>query len=384
VGNDKIGGSRFLWQGMYNQVAGVNPNLQYFGFGTTNPTSLGGIYESRSENLLLTWETATKRNIGADIRFFKNNLLDVTLDFFNEDRTDILMQARSLLNTTGISSPQYNIGEVNNWGYEIEVAHRNKIGDIGYALKTNYSFARNVIKNYDDPAGTPDYQKYEGYRINQFRGYEVLGFFTSQDDINNSPNQATLGGPIILGDLKYRDVNGDYQIDERDKTPIGFSRLPEVFYSVSPEISWKGITLSAMLQGAANSSVFFTSNAGFEFGGAAGGGQVTAIHQNYWTPENTNAAYPSLHLNAQHSNKNLNSFHLKKGDYLRLRNIQITYTLPAKLCKQLNVSDASISLSGNNVFTWSYIDGFDPETVEASGEVYPQQRIFNMGININL
>jgi hypothetical protein len=193
-----------------------------------------------------------------------------------------------------------------------------------------------------------------------------------------------LGGPIILGDLKYRDVNGDDQIDERDKTPIGFSRLPEVFYSVSPEISWKGITLSAMLQGAANSSVFFTSNAGFEFGGAAGGGQVTSIHQNYWTPENTNAAYPSLHLNAQHSNKNLNSFHLKKGDYLRLRNIQITYTLPAKLCKQLNVSDASISLSGNNVFTWSYIDGFDPETVEASGEVYPQQRIFNMGININL
>ena len=384
VGNDKIGGSRFLWQGMYNQVAGVNPNLQYFGFGTTNPSSLGGIYESRSENLLLTWETATKRNFGADIRFFKNNLLDVTLDFFNEDRTDILMQARSLLNTTGISSPQYNIGEVNNWGYEIEVAHRNKIGDIAYALKTNYSFARNVIKNYDDPAGTPAYQKYEGYRINQFRGYEVLGFFASQEDIDNSPNQATLGGPIIPGDLKYRDVNEDNQIDERDKTPIGFSRLPEVFYSVSPELSWKGITLSAMLQGAANSSVFFTSNAGFEFGGAAGGGQVTAIHQDYWTTDNQNAAYPSLHLNAQHSNKNLNSFHLKKGDYLRLRNLQITYTLPAKLCKRLNVADASVSISGNNVFTWSYIDGFDPETVEASGEVYPQQRIFNMGININL
>lgn len=384
VGNDKIGGSRFLWQGMYNQVAGVNPNLQFFGFGTTNPSSLGGIYESRSENLLLTWETATKRNIGADIRFFSNNLLDVTLDFFNEDRRDILMQARSLLNTTGISSPQYNIGEVRNWGYEIEVVHRNKIDEVGYALKANYSFARNVIKNYDDPMGTPAYQKYEGYRINQFRGYEVIGFFTSQDDIDSSPNQATLGGPIIPGDLKYRDINEDDQIDERDKTPIGFSRLPEIFYSLTPEVSWKGFTLSAMLQGAANSSVFFTSNAGFEFGGAAGGGQVTAVHQDYWTPDNQDAAYPALHLNPQHSNKNINSFHLKKGDYLRLRNVQLSYALPAKFCKKLNVSDAIVSISGNNVLTWSYIDGFDPETVEASGEVYPQQRVFNLGININL
>jgi len=112
------------------------------------------------------------------------------------------MQARSLLNTTGISSPQYNIGEVRNWGYEIEVMHRNKIDEVGYALKANYSFARNVIKNYDDPMGTPAYQKYEGYRINQFRGYEVIGFFTSQEDIDNSPNQSTLGGPIIPGDLK--------------------------------------------------------------------------------------------------------------------------------------------------------------------------------------
>lgn len=184
--------------------------------------------------------------------------------------------------------------------------------------------------------------------------------------------------------MKYRDINEDNQIDERDKTPIGFSRLPEIFYSFTPEINWKGFTLSAMLQGAANSSVFFTSNAGFEFGGAAGGGQVTAVHQDYWTPDNQDATYPALHLNPQHSNKNINSFHLKKGDYLRLRNVQLSYALPSSFCKKLNVSDAIVSLSGNNVLTWSYIDGFDPETVEASGEVYPQQRVFNLGININL
>ncbi|MBI9061876.1 MAG: TonB-dependent receptor [Marinilabiliaceae bacterium] len=384
VGNDKIGGSRFLWQGMYKYVGTQSQNLQYFGFGTTNPSSLGGIYESRSENTELTWETSLKQNIGLDARLFKDNLFSLSIDVFKERRKDILMQARSLPNTTGIPSPQYNIGEVNNWGYEIDVSHRNTIGEVGYALQGNYSFARNKIINYDDPSGTPSWQKYEGNRIGQFRGYQVLGFFQSEEEIQNAPDQSTLGGPVIPGDLRYLDVNEDGQIDDRDKAPIGYSKVPEIIYSLSPEISWKGFTVSAMLQGAANASVFFTSNAGFEFGGAAGGGQVTQIHQDYWTPENLNAGYPSLHLSPQHSNKNLNNFHLKSGNYLRLRNLQLTFALPPQLCQRFNLSGVSISLSGNNLKTWSDIDGFDPETVEADGEVYPQQSVYSLGVNIKL
>ncbi len=332
----------------------------------------------------MTWETSLKQNIGIDTRLFRDNLFSLSVDVFREHRKDILMSARSLLNTTGIPSPQYNIGEVKNQGYEIAVSHRNTVGQIGYALQANYSFARNKIIDYDDPSGTPEYQKYQGYRIGQFRGYEVLGFFESETDIQNSPDQSTLGGPIIPGDLKYRDVNKDGQIDDRDKTPIGYSKVPEVVYSVSPEISWKGFTLSAMLQGAANASVFFTSNAGFEFGGAAGGGQVSKIHQDYWTEDNRDATYPSLHLNPQHSNKNLNSFHLKSGNYLRLRNLQLTYALPPEWCKRLNLSGMSFSLSGNNLKTWSQIENFDPETVKENGEVYPQQSVYSFGVNINL
>lgn len=384
VGNDKIGGQRFLWQGMYNYVSPVQPYLQYFGFGTTNPSSLGGIYESRSENVLLTWETSLKQNIGVDARLFKDNLFSLSVDVFREHRKDILMSARSLLYTTGIPSPQYNIGEVTNQGYEIALSHRNTVGEVGYALQANYSFARNEIVDYDDPSGTPDYQKYEGYRIGQFRGYEVLGFFQSEEDILNSPDQSTLGGPIIPGDLKYRDVNNDGQIDDRDKTPIGYSQVPEIVYSLSPEVSWKGFTLSAMFQGAANASVFFTSNAGFEFGGAAGGGQVSKIHQDYWTEDNQDASYPSLHLSPQQSNKNLNSFHLKSGNYLRLRNLQLTYALPPHWCKRMNLSGVSLSLSGNNLKTWSHIENFDPETVKSNGEVYPQQSVYSFGVNINL
>ena len=384
VGNDKIGGNRFLWQGLYQNIAPSGSRLQYFGFGTTNPSSLGGIFETRTENRLLTWEKALKQNIGLDAKLFGNNLLNITVDLFNEHRTDILMSARSLLNTTGIPSPQYNIGEVKNWGYEIDVSHRNNIGQVGYSLRGLYSFARNEIVNYDDPSGTPKLQKYAGYRIGQYRGYKVLGFFTSQEDINNSPDQTTLGGPIIPGDLKYEDTNGDNIINEGDIQPIGYSRVPEIVYSITPEISWKGFTLNATMQGAANASVLFTSNAGFEFGGAAGGGQVTKTHQDYWTVDNQNAKYPSLHLNPLHSNKNVNSFHLKSGNYVRLRNIQLSYDLPEQICKKLNLTNVKILLGGNNLKTWSKVDGFDPETSDQKGETYPQQKIYNLGININL
>lgn len=384
VGNDKIGGNRFLWQGLFQYIPTTAANLQNFGFGTTNPSSLGGIYESRSENRLLTWEKSNKQNIGLDAKLFDKNLLNITFDVFSERRNNILMAARSLLNTTGIPSPQYNIGEVKNWGYEIDIRHSHKIGQVEYSLNGLYSFARNEIINYDDPIGTPDYQKFQGYRIGQYRGFKVLGFFTSQDDINNSPSQTALGGPIIPGDLKYEDINGDNQIDARDRTPIGYSNVPEIVYSLSPEIRWKGITLSAMFQGAANASVLFVSNAGYEFGGAAGGGQVTQTHQDFWTPENPNASYPSLHLNPLHSNKNANSFHLKSGNYVRLRNVQIGYDLPTTFCKKLNVSNVKVLLSGNNLKTWSQIDGFDPETVDQNGETYPQQSVYNIGVNINL
>ena len=380
VGNDKIGSNaRFLYQGLYSTMGAS----QYYDFGTNNPTSTGGIVESRSENLDLTWETSLKQNIGIDGHLFGGNLLSFSIDLFSEHRTNILMAARSLLQTTGIASPIYNIGETKNWGYEIELTHRNKIGSFEYFLKGNLSFAHNTIINYDDPGKTPDYQKYAGYRIGQFRGYQVLGFFLSQDDINKSPSQSALGGPIIPGDLKYLDYNKDNVIDDKDIIPIGYSNVPEITYAVTPGFSWKGFDFSVMFQGAANSSVYFTSNAGFEFGGAAGGGQVSAIQQDYWTPTNLDARYPSLHIVTKHSNKNINTFFLKKGDYLRLKTLQLGYAIPKSVCKFLHVETLRVFASGSNLYTWSALDNFDPEVINQSGEVYPQQTVYNFGINLN-
>jgi TonB-linked SusC/RagA family outer membrane protein len=386
VGNDKIGDNqRFLYQGAYNYYPSSNINQsQNYMFGTNNPSNSGGIAELRSENRELTWETALKRNIGIDGYLFQNNLLSFSFDYFYEYRKNILMQARSLLQITGIPSPVYNIGEVKNYGFEADLTHRHKIASFEYYLKGTFSFARNKILNYDDPGKTPDYQRYAGYRIGQFRGYQVIGFFENEEDIARSPSQASLGGPIIPGDLKYLNYNdNDNVVDDKDIIPIGYSDVPEITFSFTPGFSWKGFDASVLFQGAAHSSVFFTSNAGYEFGGAAGGGQVSKVHQDYWTPENRDAAYPSLHVNTKHSNKNLNSFHLKKGDYLRLKTIQIGYTLPKTQSQKIGAELIRIFASGSNIFTWSYIDNFDPEVIKSSGEVYPQQTVYNLGININ-
>lgn len=385
VGNDKIGSNaRFLYQGLYSfySPSAINSAQNYM-FGTNNPTNTGGIAETRSENPLLTWETSLKQNLGIDGHIFGANMLSFSIDFFNEHRRDILMAARSLLQTTGIASPVYNIGEVKNKGYEVELTHRHKIGKLSYSVKAGMSYASNTILNYDDPGKTPDYQKYAGYRIGQFRGYQVLGFFNSADEIAQSPDQSGLGGPIIPGDLRYLDYNNDKVINDKDIIPIGYSRIPEYTFSLTPGISWNGFDFSMMFQGAANASVFFTSNAGFEFGGAAGGGQVSEQHSDYWTPGNTDARYPSLHVVTKHSNKNINTFHLKKGDYLRLKTLQLGYAFPSAWVKKLNLETLRVFASGSNLFTWSYLDNFDPEVVSQSGEVYPQQSVYNVGLTIN-
>ena len=383
VGNDKSK-DRFLYMGEYAAqgiyAGGGTPS---FGFGTTNPSTNGGIYEKRNENKLLTWETALKGNIGLEARLFSNDLLTFTADFFKEHRKDILLQGRSTPQIIGLSSPYLNVGEVKNWGYEFELSHRHHIGKVDYYIRANYSFARNVVINYDDPAGTPDYQKIAGFRIDQFKGYQVLGFFQNEEEIKHSPDQTTLGGPIIPGDLKYWDRNGDGTLTEADKVAIGYSRIPEIMYSVTPGIIWKGLEISAQFQGAAHASVLFAGNAGYEFGGGAGGGQVSKIHQDYWTPENPNASYPSLHMATKHSNKNINSLHLKSAAYLRLKNVQITYSFPASIYRKLGMTGLKVYLNGTNLYTWSKIDNFDPETVNASGEVYPQQSVYNLGVNIN-
>lgn len=380
VGNDKVGGARFLYQSMYGSL-GTN---QFFQFGTTNPGSAGGITEARQGNPDLRWETATKRNLGLDLEMF-NSKLGLTLDIFDEKRKDILMEARSFALVQGGPLPTLNIGRVNNKGYEISMRYRNTaFEDLNYNVVGNLSYAKNKVINRDDPGQMPVYQKLAGYSINQQRGYQVLGFFQSKEEILKSPSQVGLGGPIIPGDLKYFDYNGDNKIDTEDMAPIGYSDVPQYTFSTQLGLEFKGISLNVMFQGAANSSVMYIGFGGFEFNGSGGNGQATPIHLEHWTPENPiNAKYPSLHTEGGHSNKKVNTFHLRSGNFVRLKNVELGYALPKNMISKLKLSNVRIYLNGDNLYTWSKTGNFDPEALGGSGEVYPVQSVYNLGINVS-
>jgi TonB-linked SusC/RagA family outer membrane protein len=368
AGSDLIGGTRFLFLDDY----AVSGNEQ---FGDNNSlVNFPRVIHSRIGNPDVTWEKTTKRNIGLEASFGKG-LFTLTFDLFDDHRTDILVtNPQSRLNQYGEPYPAINVGEVMNKGYEIEVGHRNKIGEFSYAINAQVSFAKNKIINIDEPPGAPEHQKQAGKRIAQFFGYMVEGFYESQADINSSPVNTL--GKVIPGDLKYRDFNGDNQINPDDRVPIGFSNRPEYNYSFSPSIAWRGLSLELLFQGQANvsSNVQLTEN--------SPGQQMYSFMLDRWTPsKGSSASWPALHaLGSPFVNYQANDYLLQDASFLKLRNVQLSWRIPSAWSKSLGMSVFNVFISGQNLRTWTpYRFGFDPE--QGGTGNYPLPRVYNFGVN---
>ncbi|MFC7000026.1 SusC/RagA family TonB-linked outer membrane protein [Rufibacter roseus] len=396
VGNDKIG-QRFLFLDNYTLNSGGvtnNPpiwsqpgNAVQFGdpgSSRNNPV----IFQSSVGNPLVTWEKGLKRNIGVESSFFRG-ALQVNVDLFDETRYDILTTRASALNTYGLPIyPALNIGEVYNKGYEVEVNYRGTSGDFTYGLYSQISFARNKIINRDEPPGAPALQKQQGNRVGQFYGYLTDGFYSSQEDINNSPTNM-LGTPIP-GDLKYRDISGpdgvpDGLITADDIAPIGYSRLPEYTYSFSPSFGWKNFTLNILFQGVANVSSDVILNE------QNNGQQMYEFQLGRWTPETASTAtWPALHSRGNgFISYRLNDFILQDASYLKIRNVELSYNLPAVLLQPMRISSARVFLTGQNLYTWTPFKMYlDPENINVSNSdfsrqsIYPTARVVNLGVNI--
>ncbi len=394
IGFDRIGGNRFLYLDEYSRTTAVyngGSNLPLtakpdkavqFGY----PTSMSvypALIHSRIGNRFITWETSTKRNIGFESSFF-HDVVSLNVDLFDEKRTDILLNRQSGLTTYGEAYPSVNFGEVLNRGFEIELRYQKRQGDLGYGIGTQMSFARNKVITLDEPAGRPDYQKAAGYRIDQIRGYKTDGFYESENDINSYiPN--LLGKPIP-GDLKFKDINNDGVISTDDITPIGYSNVPEYSYSIEPNISWKGLSLSVMFQGVTNVS----STIQFDQRNLSSN-QMYENMLGRWTPENSqNATWPSLQpaVGGNFMSYSTNDFLLTDGTYLKIRNAQLAYQLPSAITKKIGVNGLRVLLSGQNLYTWTKVLYMDPENFQRRApqgayNVYPTSRVFNLGINID-
>jgi len=386
IGFDKIGGSRFLYLDEYSQ----NNSLVQFGLPTSiqfgfpsSVSTYSAIIHSRIGNPFITWETSTKRNIGFESSFLSNTLT-FNFDLFDEHRSGILLNRASGLATYGEAYPMVNLGEVYNHGYEFEMKYQNKgTRDFKYSITAQLSFARNRIESVDEPLGKPDYQKSAGYRIGQYRGYLTDGFYQSQEDINSSTPSKL--GKAIPGDLKFVDYNNDGVITTDDIVPIGYSNVPEYTGSLEPVISWKRLSLSVMFQGVTNvsSDIQYDQR-------ALSANQMYTHMLGRWTPENAeNATWPSLQpaVGGNFMSYSTNDFLLTDASYVKVRNAQLSYQLSNNLVHKIGVSSMRIYLSGQNLYTWTKVLYMDPENIGRSApqgptNVYPNSRVYNIGLNV--
>jgi TonB-linked SusC/RagA family outer membrane protein len=377
VGNDQylVGGvrQRFLYEESWNQLS----NDYYF--GTTGKT---GIYEAYYPNYDVTWERAHKFDVGLDFGLF-NGLLTGTIDYFYEKRNNILTSYQTIPQWVGVNVRAGNLGETKNSGYEIELHHTNLIGkEFRYNVGLSFSHASNEIVNMDEPALKTAYRKQEGHPINQYFGLVCDGFLT-QADIDNGYTSSY--GTVQAGDLKYRDMNGDGFIDDRDETFIGYSDIPENNYSLTLGANYKGWNFSIMFQGVDHVSRYYDAEAMYEF---VNGGKVKEHHLQRWNPSETeaynlaNAKYPLLHYDANgNHNHQQNSFFLKNGSFIRLKNIELGYSLPAAWIKRLTLTECRLFVNASNLITWDHLDSLvDPES--SGSNKYPIMKTVNFGVNL--
>ena len=379
VGNDiyNVGGveQRFLFEEHW--ISASNYNI---GNGT-----VPAYYEKQYPNYLVTWERAKKYNLGVEFGLF-NGMLNGNIDLFYEKRKDILTEYLSRPQWVGVTMAAGNLGETKNSGYEIELHHSNTIGkEFRYNVGLTYSHAANEIISMDEPAGKTDYRKREGHPINQYFGLICEGFVTSADLADPNFPVSTYSNNVQVGDLKYKDMNNDGFIDDRDETFIGYSDIPENTYALSLGATYKGWGVEVMFQGVDHVSRYYDADAMYAF---YNNGKAKDIHLGRWNPslsdsENlANATYPLLHYGSTGDhNQRQNSFFLKNGAFVRLKNVELSYTLPASWIQKAGMSSARIYVNGNNLITWDHLDGLvDPESNGSSR--YPLLKTFNVGFNV--
>jgi TonB-linked SusC/RagA family outer membrane protein len=376
VGNDRMGSLRFLY--FPSEYLGGGGAI----FGE-DPVSRSGYVEGKLGNPDVTWEKAVKQNYAAEFRFFKNRLT-LNLDYFIEQRSNILTARRTVpSHVAAVLQDAYNIGSVENGGYEIELGWSDKIGKSNYWVRGNYSFARNKIL-FMDEAYNSQYPllNQTGQRVGEVFGYTFMGFFNSQDDINKWPRQFNMNQRP--GDVKYADITGDGIVDVNDRSPIMNPSFPEINYGFSGGFSIKKFDFSFLFQGAANMSMSFGFNALLPF--SAFGSAMGFIKDRWYaaSPDNNvNAKIPRLTLNyADLTNYYNSSLWIRDASYLRLRNVQVSYHLDAAFLKKIGANSMNIFASGQNLLTWDSLKFIDPENVASGSMSYPQLKVFNFGINL--
>lgn len=339
------------------------------------------IYYNVYPNPDITWETSNNYNFGIDLGLF-NNKLNFEFDYFFKNTKNILWsKTRSVPATFGRELPNENYAQVKSRGYEMSLSYANSYNGFEYSFSGMMSYSTNKVTRIDDPANAQDYQKQMG-RVMGFRtGYKALGLFKSQEEANEYMGGQQFGVSSLGGDIKYADINNDNIIDSNDQTIISwYNNTPKIMYGLSGDLKWKNFDFNFLLQGAAQRNLMLSGSSRVTLDD---GGNSFKYLLDAWSPENPNAKYPLLWTGTRSVNNQNSDFWLKNANYLRLKTISLGYTFPSINLKSLNINGIRLYLAGQNLLTWTPLEGFDPEAGAGHGGYYPQQKTISIGLNIN-
>ncbi|CAN5468233.1 TonB-dependent receptor [soil metagenome] len=378
-GNDRIEAFQFLQTFGFAQGFVFNEN-------EINP----GLLPTQLPNPNITWEVATQRNIGIDAMILENRLA-FELDYFNNKRSDILaFRNASIPRTAGFILPRENIGEVSSWGYDGSILYRQEVSsDFNFGIHFNLAYAENQIDFFDEPPGAPVHQLATGSRMDTQLYFRAIGVFQSEEEIANTPSYPG----AQPGDLIFEDVNGDGVINSDDMVRINKSMTPKWTGGLGLNGNFKHFDFNIFFQGAAGAHVnTFTQSGNI-------GNFFAEFAKNRWTPNNPSNSYPRVfNREDEFWAANQNTFFLRNTDYIRLKSLEIGYTLPVNIASSLGIRNLRVFVSGFNLATFfddlkdlgldpesavpTNVDGGNIQGAGPAGFEYPIQRIFNSGISI--
>ena len=391
VGNDYTNGARFLylpgaWQ-FYEGSMTVNPQKRGANFGTSG-NWLQAVKELTSGNPNVTWETASKINIGVDATFFSR--LHAYVDVFWEDRKGILVSnASTLPAVTSLPSSYVNEGRVKNHGFEVTLNWEDRIGEVYYSISPNVSFARNQVIEMLEVEPMYDYLKRTGLPVGQRFGYDLFEFYQpgTEDRYQEKFGSAMPDQGVALkyGDAVYVDQNGDGVIDANDQKPLGYTDNPELTFSLNASLHWKGLDFSMLWTGADHVSRTLNGYFRDQFGSTNTSALTQWVADNSWTTDNPNATLPRISfINRVHNNHDSQAWMID-SKYVRLKNMEIGYTFKKPKAMPF-FNYIRVYMSGQNLLTFSRFDGNDPEAPGSGldyGVRYPMTRVYNLGVQLN-
>jgi len=400
TGNDNTGeGVRFMYRPTFSSTTGYS-----WGIGTSGAlNSLGGLIEGRFASPFLSWEIEMKRNFGLDASFWDNRI-SIQADYFNNHRTDILLQRRTLSAVAGFrQAPWQNYGEVTNKGLDGSITFNHQIGEVSLAMRGNFTFARNKIIQYDEIPQLYPWMDITGTRLNALNGMLIADRLFTDDDFTIGSDGAGnviytlkdgIAQPSMLqdpmpGDIKYVDLNNDGVIDNFDKAnDVGNPTVPEIIYGFGLNVGYKGFYASVFFQGAGNTSTNLNNQANafmpFHWGVLESNVRQEIVDSR-WTASNPSqdVFFPRLRVTNMTNTNTFSTWWIRDASFLRLKNVELGYNFTAQLLQKIHMKAARLYVMGQNVALWDKVKVYDPELGNsAGGTKYPLPGIWTLGLEL--